>query len=149
MVNNYSPLAAQGLEAARAASDRLAEGSNGEEAPKYFLYDSQNEEPIALPAAAAAILRDVLGFMARGHGITLFPRLAEVTTAEAADILNVSRPYVIKLLEEGEMAYRMVGSHRRIPLKDILDYKHDSDKRMDEAMDELVALSQELGLYDL
>ena len=149
MVNNYTPLKAQELEAARAAADRLAQAANGDEALKYYIYDTQNEEPIELPAGAAVILRDLLANMSRGHGITMFPRLAELTTVEAADILNVSRPYLIKLLDEGKMPYRMVGSHRRIPLRDVMSYKAESDKRMDEAMDELVALSQELGLYDL
>ena len=149
MVNNYIPLKAHELEVARAASERLTYAPSGDEALTHFVYDSQNEEPIALPAGALAVLLDVLKFMSLGHGITLFPRLAEVSTVEAADILNVSRPYVIKLLEKGDMAFRRVGSHRRIQLKDVLAYKAESDKRMDEAMDELVALSQEHGLYDL
>ena len=148
MVKNYVPLKARELEAARAAADRLASVANGDDAPKYFIYDSQNEEPIELPAGAAVILRDLLANMSRGHGITMFPRLAELTTVEAAGILNVSRPYVIKLLDEGKLPHRMVGSHRRIPLEDVLTYKAESDRRMDEVMDELVALSQELGLYD-
>lgn len=67
---------------------------------------------------------------------------------EAADILNVSRPYLIKLLEAGEIPFHKVGRHRRIRIKDLMRYKADSDQRMDEAMDELVALSEELGLYD-
>lgn len=148
MVNNYIPLTAQELEAARAAADRLADAANGEEAHKFFVYDTQNEEPTELPAGAVAVLRDLLVFMSRGHGITMFPRLAEVTTAEAADILNVSRPYVIKLLEAGEMAYRMVGSHRRIPLRDVFSYKSRIDREREAILDQMVAEAEDLGLYE-
>ena len=148
MVNNYIPPTAQERETASAAVERLTRAANGDEALTYYIYDSQNEQPVELPAGAVAVLCDVLKFMSRGQGMTLFPRLAEVTTVEAADILNVSRPYVIKLLEAGEMPYRKVGSHRRIRLEDVLKHKAESDRQMDEAMDELVTLSQELGLYD-
>lgn len=148
MVNNYGPPTAQEQQTARDALQLLSLVSNGDDAIQHFITDSRREEPIEIPAAAIAILSDVLEFMSRGHGLTLFPRLAEVTTFEAAEILNVSRPYVIKLLEAGEMPYRNVGRHRRIQLQDVLAYKKASDQRSHEAMDELVALSQELGLYD-
>ena len=85
------------------------------------------------------------------------PRLC-VTTMEAADILNVSRPYVIKLLEAGEMSYHLVGSHRRIRLKDVLIYKERIKRereairlnplREDGTRDQMVAEAQVLGLYD-
>ena len=149
MVNNYAPPAANEIEIARGALEKLSLAPHGDDGRKYYIYDAQSEVPIDLPEGAVALLRDVLAFMALGHGITLFPRMAEVTTVEAANILNVSRPYVIKLLEEGQLPFRTVGSHRRIPLRDLLAYKDESDRSMDEAMNELVALSQELGLYDL
>jgi len=148
MVNNYIPLNAQELVAAQAAAERLARATNGDDLHKFFVYDTQNEEPIELPAGAVAVLRDLLVFMSRGHGITMFPRLAEVTTAEAADILNVSRPYVIKLLEAGEIAYRMVGSHRRIPLRDVFSYKNRIDQERETILDQMVAEAEDLGLYD-
>ncbi len=148
MVNNYIPLKAQELEAARAAADRLADAANGDEAHKCFVYDTQNEEPSELPAGAVAVLRDLLVFMSRGHGITMFPRLAELTTMQAADMLNVSRPYLIKLLESGDIPYRYVGRHRRVRLEDVIGYKEAIDRRREAVLDELVAESQELGLYD-
>ena len=148
MVNNYVPPADQEIAIARNAAKRITLESNGDDSKKYFIYDSENEEPIELPAAAVAVLRDLLEFMSRGHGITMFPRLAEVTTMEAADILNVSRPFVIKLLEEGELPYRLVGRHRRIQLKDLLDYKKNIDLRREAVLDQMVAEAQELGLYD-
>lgn len=149
MICNYGPPDEREAIIARDACQRLVDSDNGAEAIQHFITDSRQEEPIEVPAAAIAVLRDILKFMSQGHGLTLFPRLAEVTTVEAAEILNVSRPYVIKLLEEGAMPYRKVGRHRRIHLRDLLAYKQESDRRSDEAMNELVALSQELGLYDL
>ena len=128
MVNNYGPPSQQEQATAAEAAARLMLDQNGDEPIRHFITDSRQEEPIELPAAAVAVLSDALKFMSRGHGLTLFPRLAEVTTMEAADILNVSRPYVIKLLEEGEIPYRLVGRHRRIRLGDLLAYKAESDR---------------------
>ena len=149
MLNNYAPPTADERELAIIAAANLTLPSGDADPLKFYIYNSKSEESIELPAGAVAILSDVLTEMSRGYGISLFPRLAELTTMEAADILNVSRPFVIKLLEEGEIPYRLVGKHRRIRLKDLLAYKTKSDREMDEAMDELAALSQELGLYDL
>ncbi len=148
MVNNYIPLTAHELEVARAASERLTCAPRGDEALTHFIYDSQNEESIALPAGAVAVLLDVLQFMSRGHGITLFPRLAEVSTVEAADILNVSRPYLIKLLEEGGIPFHRVGRHRRVRMEDVVNYKEAIDLRREAILDQMVAEAQELGLYD-
>ncbi len=148
MVYNYVPPNEQELETARDASERLTLSPKGDEPLKHFIYDSHREEPIELPAGAVTVLRDVLKFMALGHGMTLFPRLAEVTTMEAADILNVSRPYVIKLLEAGEMSYHLVGSHRRIRLKDVLIYKERIKREREAILDQMVAEAQVLGLYD-
>ena len=77
--------------------------------------------------------------------MTLVAQDAELTTAQAADILNVSRPYVIKLLEEGKIPHRKTGTHRRIRLEDVLDYKAESKARKERAIDRLVADAQEQG----
>lgn len=148
MIYNYVPPNEQEQQTARDAVQRLTLAANGDETIQHFITDSRQEEPIEIPAAATAVLRDVLKFMAQGHGLTLFPRLAEVTTMEAADILNVSRPYVIKLLEQGAMSYRMVGRHRRIRLKDLIDYKSRIDQEREAILDQMVAEAEELGLYD-
>ena len=148
MLKNYVPPTDSERRIASDAAVNLELPQDDTESIKYFIYDSVTEESIELPTGAIAILRDVLRYISYGHGITLFPRLAEVTTMEAAEILNVSRPYVIKLLAEGEIPYRRVGSHRRIRLEDVLDYDAKSKEGSKAAMDEIVALSQELGLYD-
>ncbi|MYD08408.1 MAG: helix-turn-helix domain-containing protein [Chloroflexi bacterium] len=148
MVKNYaSPEKSESAIAKRAAL-ALTLKREARAPVAYFISNSMQEEPIELPAAAVVILRDVLEYMSHGHGITLFPRLAEVTTMEAADILNVSRPYVIKLLEAGEIPYRMVGRHRRIPLNELISYKSRIVSDREAILDQMVAEAEELGLYD-
>ena len=101
------------------------------------------DEAIELPAGAVALLLDILGAMASGQGITLIPENAELTTAQAADILNVSRPFLIKLLEEGAIPYRKVGKHRRVRTEDVMNYKQAIDAEREAVLDQLVADAQE------
>lgn len=148
MLKNYKPPTDGERRIAISAAANLTLPQEDAESVQHFIYDSLNEESIELPAGAVAILSDVLSCMSRGQGITLFPRLAELTTVEAADILNVSRPYVIKLLDEGEIPYRLVGKHRRIPLANVIEFKNRIDREREAVLDEMVAEAQELGLYD-
>ena len=101
------------------------------------------EEPVELPAGAVALLMEILGAMAAGRGVTIIPENAELTTVEAADVLNVSRPFLIRLLEEGAIPFRKVGKHRRIRMDDVMAYKEAIDKKREEALDEMVRLAQE------
>jgi excisionase family DNA binding protein len=113
------------------------------------LNDGENDQSIELPANVVNLLMEVLGAMAAGRGITLIPENAELTTVQAAEILNVSRPFLIKLLEEKLIPFRKVGKHRRVRIEDIMNYKQKIDQEREAILDQLVAAAQELNLgYD-
>ena len=107
-----------------------------------------NKHPVNIPAAAYHLLVDALIQMAQGHAVSLIPIQAELTTQEAADLLNVSRPYLIKQIELGEIPHHKVGKHRRIHFNDLMVYKDRIDLATAQGLDEMVAISQALGLYD-
>lgn len=103
-------------------------------------------EHLTLPASAFKFLTTILDLMAQGKAISIIPSDTEVTTQQAADMLNVSRPYVVKLIEQGEISHHMVGTHRRIKLEDLEAYKSKMEKKRSMALEELTKQSQELGL---
>ena len=106
----------------------------------------EGDDELVLPRAAVELFAQILAFMAAGHGVSVVPANAELTTQQAADLLNVSRPYLIGLLEAGEIEYRKVGKHRRIKAESLLAYLRKDDQRRRAAADELAALNQEMGL---
>lgn len=103
-------------------------------------------QDLVLPRHALALLRDLLTDMAQGHAVTIVPRHAELTTQQAADMLNVSRPHLIKLLEDGEISFTKAGSHRRIRFQDVAEYKAQQKARSYEKLGELARLAQEDNL---
>jgi excisionase family DNA binding protein len=99
-----------------------------------------------LPAGAVRLLVDILARMAAGTPVAVFPDHAELTTQQAADMLNVSRPYLVKLLEQGAITHTKVGTHRRIRFGDVAEYRERTMQRRREAVSELAREAQELDL---
>jgi len=97
-----------------------------------------------LSAVAVQLLGTILTEIARGNSVAAVAVQAELTTQQAADLLNVSRPYLIKLLEQGKIPHHKSGSHRRVALRDVVDYKREADQRREAALAELADLGQEL-----
>jgi len=104
-------------------------------------------EELFLPAPAAKLLVEILNELGLGNAVGLDSVQPELTTQQAADLLNVSRPYLVKLLDEGAIPSRKLGTHRRVLREDILEFKKANDLKRQKALEELSALDQELGLY--
>lgn len=102
-----------------------------------------NGADLVLPRHAIELLRNLLTEMAQGNAVTIMPVHAELTTQEAANILNVSRPHLVKLLEQGDIPFYKVRTHRRIKLQDLIQYKRHRDQRSEAAMQALADQSQE------
>ncbi len=102
-----------------------------------------DDKPVRLAPAIAELMIDLLGHVARGDMVTIIPTGAMLTTQQAADILNVSRPHLSKLLKAGEIPFIPVGSHRRIMHADLMAYKERRDAARNAALDELARLGQE------
>jgi excisionase family DNA binding protein len=101
-----------------------------------------------VPTVALRLLAYVLEEMARGNPVTLIPRHAELTTHQAADLLRVSRPYLIKLLDGGQIPHRKVGAHRRVRYEDLIAYQEREKAARHRALDEMTVEAQRLGLYE-
>ena len=102
-------------------------------------------EQVVVPRAVLDLLGGALANLAKGEGVTLVSANAELTTQQAAELLNVSRPFVIRLLDEGKIEYRLVGTHRRIKTVSLLTYLREDDVKRKAAADELSAMTRELG----
>ena len=105
-----------------------------------------DDQTVDLPAPALRLLREILDWMAQGKGVALTPLHAELTTREAAKLLQVSRTHMVQLLDEGRIPCRMVGSHRRVRAEDILAWSRETELRRREALDGLTAHDEKLGL---
>jgi excisionase family DNA binding protein len=103
-------------------------------------------ETLVVPRGAVELLARILAHMAAGEGVAVVPSHAELTTQQAAELLNVSRPFLIGLLEDGQIEYRKVGKHRRVKASSLMAYIARDDQQRREAADELTRISQEIGL---
>jgi excisionase family DNA binding protein len=133
---------------ARESSRRLATHKLGRRSSvRIQLFDDgEQAETVAVPASALRLFLHLLTEMSHGNAVTLIPTHAELTTQQAADLLNVSRPYLVKLLEEGKIPCRTVGKYRRIRFDDLMAYKRKDDEARAKVLDQLTAEAQELGM---
>lgn len=143
MAHRQLPPSAQEAAIARASGQLLSRYARNKAPLKLRVTDGEQVEPIELPAGAVALLMDILEAMAAGQGVTIIPENAELTTVQAADVLNVSRPFLIKLLDEQKIPHRKVGKHRRIRMEDVMAYKASIDAERQSVLDQLAAEAQE------
>lgn len=132
--------------AARVASRALARLSGHGCVRVEARSDQDEAQSFILPITAVRLLTDMMTHLAEGRRVSVMPEDAELTTKQAADMLNVSRPYLVGLLQAGKLAHHMAGTHRRILVRDLLDYRRRQMESSGAAMDELAAQAQELDM---
>jgi excisionase family DNA binding protein len=133
-------MSASEAEQAAAVAGALAGG-------RLVVVPADDGDPVEVPPSVVDVLREVLDHLRRGERVRVVPEDVEITTQQAADLLNVSRPYLVGLVDRGEIPSRKVGSRRRLKLTDVLLYREVDLARRKRAVDELAAEAQALGLY--
>ena len=141
-----APPSKEDVELARASGQRLGSLARQGQPLTLRVRDGGKEEIIRLPAGAVKLLLAVLEDMAAGQAITIVPQDTELTTQQAADFLNVSRPFLIGLLEDRKLPFRLVGTHRRVRFEDVLRYKENIDAERRKVLDQLASEAQVLKL---
>lgn len=132
----------QEIEQAKDSSRTLSKYANADRVKLSLQANNGESDELILPGHVLQILLDVLAEMAKGNAIGLVPVNQELSSQEAANLLNVSRPFLVGLLEKGEIPFRKVGAHRRVYLKDVMAYKERVDQQRHQTLDQLAALSQ-------
>ena len=131
-------------EKARKASSLLARHMNRQGALSMHLKQGGKGEIVELPPAVSRLVLDLLLYVSKGQAVTLVPFGTELSTQQAADLLNVSRPFLVKLIENREIPHYKVGTHRRIRAEDLFADKHRRDGKRGEALRKLARLGQEI-----
>jgi excisionase family DNA binding protein len=137
---------AEDVQKAKESSRKLAKYSDADRVQLSIKANNGATDELILPGHAFQLLLDILSEMSRGNAISVMPIHAELSTQEAANILNVSRPFFVGLLDDGTIPHRKVGSHRRVLAKDVIEYKQSIDNARQQTLDKLAAESQELGM---
>ena len=125
----------------------IADINHSENIPEILIQETT--EPIKIPLKALKMLADILKNYRDGNAVSIVPVGTTFTTQKAAEFLNCSRPHITKLIDEGKLNAEMVGRHRRIQFKDLMDYKKQMIKERKEALSALMQDSEELGLYEI
>lgn len=134
--------AKQAEETSRVLSSRLRSKSS----LRLRVVGAPEDETVVIPASAVKMLVRILDEMGRGNTVKVIPVHAELTTQEAADMLSISRPSLIQLLDEGKVEYRKIGTHRRVRFESLIAYKRRAHAERLAALNELAAYDQEIGI---
>lgn len=145
VLDTLGALEPQEVEAAQVAARGLA-SSGGRLV--FIRADKADAPDIQLPRQVVNILIKVLAEMANGNAVSIVPHESELTTQQAADFLNVSRPHIVKLLEGGAIPFRMVGTHRKLKARDVINYRDREALHRNRQLDRMAELDQELGLLE-
>jgi len=108
----------------------------------------ETRERIKIPLSALKLLAKILKVTSQGNPVSIVPVATEMTTQKAAEILGCSRPYLVSLLETGEIEYTKVGKHRRVRFEDIMNYKEKMKKNQKKHIIDVMKFDEEIGLYD-
>lgn len=141
----HLPTAAE-VEQAKVSSRTLSKYADVDRVQLALRGCNSEADDLVLPGHVLQILLDVLSEMSKGNAISIIPHHQELSSQEAANLLNVSRPFLVGLLEQGGIPFRKVGAHRRVLLNDIMAYREQTEQLRTKALDDLAALSQEDGM---
>ena len=133
-------------EVARSSSRRLRELLSSGRAPPLFISSANGSEAIEILESLGGVILEILDVLSSTGGVAVVCKDSELTTQQAADILNVSRPYLIELLESGDIPFHTVGTHRRVRFDEVYRYKCKNDAARRRVLDELIADAQELDM---
>ena len=141
------PMSEREREMARIAQRYIMEALDHSRAAAITLTTDTGEHPtVDVPPAALKLIGQLLGAMSEGRPITLMPAKREFSTVEAANFLNVSRPFVIKEIEEGRLPHRKVGTHRRVAFEDLLEYARKMRENQASALERMADDARKVGL---
>ena len=141
------PMSEREMEMARVAQRCIMEALDHSRAAAIMLTTDTGEHPcVELPSAALKLIGQLLGAMSEGRAISLIPAKQELSTVEAANFLNVSRPFVVKEIEAGRLPHRKVGTHRRVAFEDLREYSRKMRENQAAALDRMADNARELGL---